>query len=89
MDFSIQNKIKPLLVYIQLILWFMKIVMKATLLLWLATLSCPCELTGHQFCSHATPEITLNNRKEIKKLRQKSKSIPKQLDSLETLTLVK
>jgi hypothetical protein len=49
----------------------MKLFMKVTLLIWLATLSCPCELTGHQFCDHKTHDISLKSRKDIKKMWQK------------------
>ncbi|MBK8626867.1 MAG: hypothetical protein IPN86_15270 [Saprospiraceae bacterium] len=49
----------------------MKFFMKALLLLWLATLSCPCELTGHQFCAHKTHDVSVKTRKDIKKMWQK------------------
>jgi hypothetical protein len=58
----------------------MKFLIKLTTLLFIATISCPCELTGHRFCDH-TQHLKLENRKDIRKMRTQDDSKVEQ-DSL-------
>lgn len=46
----------------------MKILIRLTIFLFLATLSCPCELTGHTFCNHKN-HIAIQSRQDIRILR--------------------
>jgi len=46
----------------------MKIFIKITIVLVLATLSCPCELTGHKYCDHSQ-HLVINSRADIRQWR--------------------
>lgn len=46
----------------------MKIFIKLTIILVLATLSCPCELIGHKFCDHSQ-HLVINSRSDIRQWR--------------------
>ncbi len=48
----------------------MKFLIKAFLLLFIATISCPCGLTGHQFCDHQDHAL-IQDRDGIRTLRLK------------------
>lgn len=66
----------------------MKIFIKLTVLLVLATLTCPCELTGHQFCDHKN-HVALNSREDIRQWRTKVQPLPGpniSQDSLNTIS---
>ncbi len=52
----------------------MKIFIKLTIILVLATLSCPCELTGHKFCDHSQ-HLVINSRADIRQWRTNSHQI--------------
>ena len=48
----------------------MKFLIKAFLALYIATISCPCGLTGHQFCEHQD-HVLIQDRDGIRTLRLK------------------
>lgn len=63
----------------------MKFFIKLTTLLFLATISCPCELTGHRFCDHKDhPKFT--QREDVRTYRL-SKSTFETKDSIENVLI--
>lgn len=64
----------------------MKLIIKLTSILIIATISCPCGLTGHHFCNHRDHKI-MSDRASIKALRLEYKTTKPDADSLSTLNL--
>ncbi len=51
----------------------------------MATLSCPCELTGHKYCDHSQ-HIVLKNRKDIRKWRTQGTVLENTNTQIDSLT---